>query len=241
MDETPTYAERKFVCRNSQCSKVMVLTPAEYAQKTYACPYCQANGSTTKALAAPLSYADRKFMCPKPQCSKVMIRTTEEIAQKIYSCPYCRSNGTVTASRAFRDEDGREYRYERGSRVYLDGCTPPVEKPIQRPDYAKESQRPAGTSDEWTVCRACGATLKSKNFQRHQEKNCRPSKPSRQPTFPRTTSQTTSSRHYTPSYSSSYYKPGPATCARCGRYVEWPVYYNGDPYGSYCVQRVRGW
>ena len=35
--------------------------------------------------------------------------------------------------------------------------------------------------------------------------------------------------------------PIPGTCARCGRYCHWPTYYQGVPYGSYCIQKVRGW
>ena len=42
-------------------------------------------------------------------------------------------------------------------------------------------------------------------------------------------------------YSSSRLPPVPGTCARCGRYCDWPTYYNNLPYGSYCIQKVRGW
>ena len=35
--------------------------------------------------------------------------------------------------------------------------------------------------------------------------------------------------------------PIPAHCSLCGRYCSWPTYYKGLPYGSYCIQKVRGW
>jgi actin-like ATPase involved in cell morphogenesis len=39
------YSARKFNCPNPQCGKEMVLTPGEFASKTYKCPYCKQSGS----------------------------------------------------------------------------------------------------------------------------------------------------------------------------------------------------
>lgn len=41
----PGYSERKFNCPNAQCGKEMILTPDEFASKTYKCPYCKQSGS----------------------------------------------------------------------------------------------------------------------------------------------------------------------------------------------------
>jgi len=43
-EKTPSYSDRKFTCPQPQCSKIMILTPEEYAKKRYRCPYCQTSG-----------------------------------------------------------------------------------------------------------------------------------------------------------------------------------------------------
>jgi CHAT domain-containing protein len=42
--KTLSYSDRKFTCPHPQCSKIMILTPEEYAEKRYCCPYCRASG-----------------------------------------------------------------------------------------------------------------------------------------------------------------------------------------------------
>ena len=43
------------------------------------------------------------------------------------------------------------------------------------------------------------------------------------------------------SSSYSYYHPSPGgPCARCRRNVEHPIYYGGLPFGSVCINHVRG-
>ena len=129
----------------------MVLTETEYFQRRFACPYCFAGG----AIVQP-TYQERK--CPCPQCRKVMILTAHEFLTKTYSCPYCRGIGSLseppspesaspptpeTTSPIFRDSDGREYRYERGHRVYLGGAPPPSDEPVRATTERWKAEREA--------------------------------------------------------------------------------------------------
>lgn len=144
---SPSYSDRKFACPH--CSKVMALTETEYFQRRFACPYCFAGG----AIVQP-TYQELKFPCP--QCRKVMILTPRELAEQRYDCPYCNVAGSLsdspspepanpptpeTTSPILCDSDAREYRYERGHRVYLDGAPPPPDEAKARAEQSIEEAR----------------------------------------------------------------------------------------------------
>ena len=44
----PSKVDYEFKCPNPQCQRVMILTPKEFAQKIYECPWCFRKGSTVK-------------------------------------------------------------------------------------------------------------------------------------------------------------------------------------------------
>jgi ribosomal protein L7/L12 len=52
------YSARKFNCPNRQCGKEMVLTPVEYASKTYACPYCKKSGFISRQQTANVAQTE---------------------------------------------------------------------------------------------------------------------------------------------------------------------------------------
>ncbi len=170
-----------------------------------------------------LTRVQRTFSCPR--CWRVMVLTLTEYVEERYACPYCFATGSMAEPRSER----------------------PASSPPASQSPAEEAASPPSTS-EWTECSICHVTLKTKNLQRHRKNKCRPRKPppstpsDHQTHYSPYPSEKKATFDYTSYRSTSYhYKPGAATCARCGRYVEWPTYYNGEPYGSYCIQRVRGW
>jgi DNA-directed RNA polymerase subunit beta' len=92
-----------------------------------------------------------------------MVLTPKEYAGKRYSCPYCHSSGSTTetatrpptqnTARTFCDDNGREYRYELGYRIYLDGDPPPIEKPEPAIGHEEFEKNPPS-------CSFCGKSQK---------------------------------------------------------------------------------
>jgi hypothetical protein len=154
------------------------------------------------------------FLCPR--CRRDMILTVPEVAEHRYNCPYCHESGSL-------DEPPLPL--------------PPIPSPAPEESdvtTADEIEQPEPAS-EWTVCSDCGVRLKSKNLYTHQLLHCCNSlKPSGS-----SGSSCGSSGHT--SWSSDRSKPIPAHCTICDRWCDWPIYYKGLPYGSYCIKKVRGW
>jgi hypothetical protein len=147
-----------------------------------------------------------------------MVLTEHEFLTNTYLCPYCHSS--------------------------TDEPEPPLDKTVSLPSWPILAGHEPEPASEWTTCPACGVVLKAKNLATHRELHCTPqaSSPKHYRAGEWSGGSSSGSHHSNYSSSSSYRTPPvPNYCARCGRYVHWPTYYNGRPYGSYCIQKVRGW
>jgi DNA-directed RNA polymerase subunit beta' len=119
----PSYQEREFRCPNPQCRRGMSLTLAEFAARTYACPWCNASGSVPEMRTAA------------PESSESRIGRDED--------------SDSTALPVFRDTDGREYSYVRGHRVYSGDAPLQSESALSQPDRLSETNAMDGPTPSY--------------------------------------------------------------------------------------------
>jgi len=182
----------------------------------------------------PSQVTNVRFPCP--HCWRVMGLTVAELAEQRYECPICHAIGRLTEPPQTRPPSP----------------TPPPPPPPDTSTTPSTNDTDASEQPEpiedWTVCPACDVELKTKNLYTHQLLHCRPTEISREGSYTPSVSVGGNSHSNYPNYPTSRpdsTKPIPAYCTRCkergiSRWVEWPIYYNNLPYGSYCITKVRG-